>query len=35
MLQGAGPVQLGREVLTLSGWLVICFLLALKLFRWR
>jgi ABC-type multidrug transport system permease subunit len=34
MLQGAGFAQLARESGTLDAWLV-CFALALKLFRWR
>jgi ABC-type multidrug transport system permease subunit len=35
MLQGATLVQLAPELGTLAGWLVVCFVLALKLFRWR
>jgi ABC-type polysaccharide/polyol phosphate export permease len=35
MLQGASLMQFGREVLTLTVWLVVSFVLALKLFRWR
>jgi hypothetical protein len=35
MLQGAGFAQLGREMTTLAAWLVVSFVLALKLFRWR
>ena len=35
MLQGATLVQLAPQLLTLSMWLVVCFALALKLFRWR
>jgi ABC-2 type transport system permease protein len=35
MLQGTGLVQLGPELAVLAGWLVVCFALALKLFRWR
>jgi ABC-type multidrug transport system permease subunit len=35
MLQGAGIADLGRETATLGGWLVVCFALALRLFRWR
>lgn len=35
MLQGAGLVQLAPQFGILGGWLVVCFLLALKLFRWR
>ena len=35
MLQGASLVQLGPQLATLGAWLVVCFTLALKLFRWR
>ncbi len=35
MLQGAGLAQLGSEMGILTAWLVVCFVLALKLFRWR
>jgi ABC-type multidrug transport system permease subunit len=35
MLQGAGLGELLPELGVLAGWLVICFALALKLFRWR
>jgi ABC-type multidrug transport system permease subunit len=35
MLQGATLLQLAPELGTLAGWLVVCFVLALKLFRWR
>jgi ABC-type multidrug transport system permease subunit len=35
MLQGAGMAQLMPQFAVLSGWLVICFFVALKLFRWR
>jgi ABC-2 type transport system permease protein len=35
MLQGAGLSQLGRQLAVLTGWLVVCFFTALKLFRWR
>ncbi len=35
MLQGAGLAQLGPELGVLTGWLVVSFVLALKLFRWR
>ena len=35
MLQGAGVGQLGPEIAVLGGWLIVCFGLALKLFRWR
>ena len=35
MLQGAGLVQLAPQLATLMAWLLVCFVLALKLFRWR
>jgi len=35
MLRGAGPDALVREAVTLVLWLVVCFVAALKLFRWR
>jgi ABC-type multidrug transport system permease subunit len=35
MLQGAGLVQLAPQLAVLGTWLVVCFGLALKLFRWR
>ncbi len=35
MLQGAGLVQLAPQLTTLIAWLLVCFALALKLFRWR
>jgi ABC-2 type transport system permease protein len=35
MLQGAGLTQLAPQLATLTGWLIVCFALALKLFRWR
>jgi ABC-2 type transport system permease protein len=35
MLQGAGLAELIPQVAILCGWLVVCFGLALKLFRWR
>jgi hypothetical protein len=35
MLRGAGAEALVREGLTLIAWLVVCFVAALKLFRWR
>ena len=35
MLQGASLAHYGREVATLAVWLVVCFGLALKLFRWK
>ena len=35
MLQGEGILQLAPELGTLAAWLIVCFVLALKLFRWR
>jgi ABC-type multidrug transport system permease subunit len=35
MLRGAGLDALMREAVTLALWLVVCFLAAMKLFRWR
>jgi ABC-type multidrug transport system permease subunit len=35
MLQGAGLAQVSPELMVLAGWLVVCFPVALKLFRWR
>jgi ABC-type multidrug transport system permease subunit len=35
MLRGAGLGDVVLELAVLSGWLVVCFLLALGLFRWR
>ncbi len=35
MLQGANLVQVAPQMGVLGAWLVVCFLLALKLFRWR
>jgi ABC-type polysaccharide/polyol phosphate export permease len=35
MLQGASLGQLAPQMVTLSAWLVICFAMALKLFRWK
>jgi ABC-type polysaccharide/polyol phosphate export permease len=35
MLQGARLWEIGPELAVLAGWLVVCFGLALKLFRWR
>ena len=35
MLQGATLAQLAPELATLFGWLVVCFAVAMKLFRWR
>jgi ABC-type multidrug transport system permease subunit len=35
MLQGAGFAQIAPEIGILSAWLIVCFVLALSLFRWR
>jgi len=35
MLQGAGLAQVAPEAGVLAAWLVVCFALALKLFRWK
>ena len=35
MLQGAGLAQVSGEIMVLGAWLVVCFPIALKLFRWR
>jgi len=35
MLQGAGLAQVSAEMMVLAAWLVVCFPIALKLFRWR
>jgi ABC-2 type transport system permease protein len=35
MLQGATLAQLTPQLGVLAGWLVVCFFVALKLFRWR
>ena len=35
MLQGANLAQIAPQIGIVSAWLVICFALALKLFRWR
>jgi ABC-2 type transport system permease protein len=35
MLEGATLVQLTPQIATLAVWVVVCFTLALKLFRWR
>jgi ABC-type multidrug transport system permease subunit len=35
MLQGATMAQLAPQAGVLSAWLVVCFFVALKLFRWR
>ncbi len=35
MLRGAGPAQLLPELAVIAAWLVVSFLLAVRLFRWR
>jgi ABC-type polysaccharide/polyol phosphate export permease len=35
MLQGAGFAQLAPELSILAAWLIVCFALAMRLFRWR
>jgi ABC-type polysaccharide/polyol phosphate export permease len=35
MLQGANFSQLAPELSILGAWLIVCFALALRLFRWR
>ena len=35
MLQGAGLAQMVPQAGILSAWLIVCFALALRLFRWR
>ena len=35
MLEGASFAAVSGEVLVIAGWLVLAFVLALKLFRWR
>jgi ABC-type multidrug transport system permease subunit len=35
MLQGANLIQLWPQLAVLASWLIVCFVLALKLFRWR
>jgi ABC-type polysaccharide/polyol phosphate export permease len=35
MLQGATWGMVGPELLIIATWLVVCFTLALRLFRWR
>lgn len=35
MLQGATFAQLAPQLAILGAWLIVCFTLALKLFRWR
>ena len=35
MLQGASLPSLGSELAIISGWLVVAFVVALRIFRWR
>ena len=35
MLQGASWAMVSHEMAIIGGWLVVCFTLALRLFRWR
>jgi ABC-type polysaccharide/polyol phosphate export permease len=35
MLQGATLAQVAPQLGVLTGWLVVCFVLALRLFRWK
>jgi len=35
MLEGAGVARLAPELAIVAGWLVVSFLLAVRLFRWR
>jgi ABC-type multidrug transport system permease subunit len=35
MLQGANLAHLSPQLAVLAAWLLVCFPLALKLFRWR
>jgi ABC-2 type transport system permease protein len=35
MLQGASLAQVAPQLSILGAWMIVCFLLALKLFRWR
>jgi ABC-type multidrug transport system permease subunit len=35
MLQGAGLTAMAPQMAVLGAWLVVCFTLALRLFRWR
>jgi ABC-2 type transport system permease protein len=35
MLQGAGLAQVAPQLMVLGAWMVVCFPIALKLFRWR
>jgi hypothetical protein len=35
MLEGAGLARLAPELAIVAAWLVVSFLLAVRLFRWR
>jgi ABC-type multidrug transport system permease subunit len=35
MLQGANLRHMAPQMGVLAAWLLVCFVLALKLFRWR
>jgi len=35
MLQGVHLAQLGPQLAVITGWMIICFFAALKLFRWK
>jgi ABC-type multidrug transport system permease subunit len=35
MLQGANLANMAPQMGVLAAWLLVCFVLALKLFRWR
>jgi len=35
MLRGAGAAQVAPELAVICAWLVLCFVLAVRLFRWR
>ena len=35
MLEGTGAGGLGLEIAVLSGWLVVSFAVALRIFRWK
>jgi ABC-type polysaccharide/polyol phosphate export permease len=35
MLQGAPWATISHEMAIIAAWLVVCFTLALRLFRWR
>ncbi|HEU5040487.1 MAG TPA: ABC transporter permease, partial [Gemmatimonadales bacterium] len=35
MLEGAGLVRLGPELAVIAGWLVLSFVVAVRVFRWR